>query len=139
MAFKIMNTEELDMTTDQALVSALTVKKMGETELQPFSLMRQLFSVDLCGKSRNRIADAVVTVWACTLSPAEILEAWEDITQARLDAFRWAEAQGYSIVNYEPLLAAYARLNRELVASTSARIKGGSDGESPNDGGPAAP
>jgi hypothetical protein len=141
MAEQIMNdTEELEMTTDQALISALQVKKVGELELQPFSLMRQLFSVDLCRKSRNRIFDAVVTVWTCTLSEAEVLEAWEDIPQARLRAFDWAELQGYSIMNYEPLLAVYARLNRELMASAGARIKGGlSEDGAKNDGGPAAP
>jgi hypothetical protein len=131
--------EELDMTTDQALISALTVKKVGELELQPFSLMRQLFSVDLCRKSRNSIFDAVVTVWACTLSPTETLEAWEDIPGARLRAFDWAEAQGYSILNYEPLLATYGRLNRELQVSVGARLKGGSEDGAKNDGGLAAP
>jgi hypothetical protein len=131
--------EELDMTTDEALISALTPKQVGELELEPFSLMRQVIAVDLCRRSSSVFFNAIMTVWVCTLKPAEALAAHEDIPAAQLRAFEWAEAQGYSMTNYEPILEFYKRLNRELSAGAQVRITG-SDGETPkNDGGPAAP
>jgi hypothetical protein len=132
--------EELDMTTDQALISALTPKQVGELELEPFSLMRQVIALDLCRRSSSVFFNAIMTVWVCTLKPAEALAAHEDIPAAQLRAFEWAEAQGYSMTNYEPILEFYKRLNRELSTATQVGVRGESDGETPkNDGGPAAP
>jgi hypothetical protein len=132
--------EELDMTTEQALISALTPKQVGEFKLEPFSLLRQVIAMDLCRERSSVFFNAVVTVWVCTLKPVEALAAHEDITAAQLRAFEWAEAQGYSMTNYEPILDFYRRLNRELGVSTQARVAGGSDGVEPkNDGGPAVP
>jgi hypothetical protein len=132
--------QELDMTSDQALISALTPKLVGELELEPFSLMRQVIAIDLCRKSSSVFFNAIMTVWVCTLKPAEVLKAHEDIASAQLRAFEWAEAQGYSMINYGPILESYNRLNRELSAAAQVRVGDGTDGESPkNDGGPAAP
>jgi hypothetical protein len=132
--------EELDMTTDEALISALTPKQVGEIELEPFSLMRQVIALDLCRRSSSVFFNAIMTVWVCTLKPAEALAAHEDIPAAQLRAFDWAEAQGYSMTNYEPILEFYKRLNRELSTTTQVGVRGASDGETPkNDGGPAAP
>lgn len=124
-----MNTDtdevsDLDMTTDEALVSALTPKRVDEIELQPFSLMRQVIATDMCHGSRSAFFNSIITVWVCTLSPVDALKAHEDIPAAQVKAFDWAEARGYSITNYEALLEAYARLNRELTASTAARVRG---------------
>src|SRR5258705_1778170 len=126
-----MNVEEIDMTTEQALVSALTPKQVGDIELQPFSLLRQVIAIDLCRSSSSNFFNAVMTVWVCTLKPLEALKVHEDVAQAQLRAFEWAEAQGYSIVNYKVLLDAYKRLNDELAASTKARLRGGQDGDVP--------
>jgi hypothetical protein len=128
-----MNTleEEIDMTTDEALISALTPKAIGELELKSFSLMRQVISIDLCRTSSSHFFNAIMTVWVCTLEPAEALKAHEDIPAAQLRAFEWAEALGYSIEHYKPLLDAYKRLNDELVASAKARVRGGQDGDAP--------
>jgi hypothetical protein len=130
-----MNVEQdIEMSTDEALISALTPKQVGEIELQPFSLMRQVISTRLC-RSDDTFFNSVVTAWVCTLSDTEVLERTENATQARLAAFEWAEAQGYSITHYKPLMDAYKRLNAELAASTRARMRG-SDGDAPkNDGG----
>jgi hypothetical protein len=128
--------EELDMTSDQALISALTPKRAGEIELEPFSLMRQVIAVDLCRRSTSVFFNAIMTVWVCTLKPSEALAAHEDIAAAQLRAFEWAEAQGYSMTNYEPILEFYKRLNLELSAVAQVRVGGDSDGESPKkDGG----
>jgi hypothetical protein len=118
---------DLDMTTDEALISALSVKKVGEIELQPFSVMRQFISVDLCYPGPQSLTNQLITVWVCTLTPKDVLKAREDVTAARLAAFNWAEAQGYSLVEYKPIIETYARLNRELTASTNARVVGGAD------------
>jgi hypothetical protein len=136
-----MNTleEEIDMSTDEALISALTPKAIGELELQPFSLMRQVISIDLCRTSSGHFFNAIQTVWVCTLSPLEALKAHEDIPAAQLRAFEWAEAQGYSIEHYQPLLDAYKRLNDELAASTKARARGGQDGDAPKNVGRLPP
>jgi hypothetical protein len=131
---------ELDMTTDQALISALTPKQVGELELEPFSLMRQVIAMDLCRESSSVFFNAIMTVWVCTLKPIEALAAHKDIPAAQLRAFEWAEAQGYSLTNYESVLNFYRQLNRELSASTQVRVRGSDDGEAPkNDGGLAAP
>jgi hypothetical protein len=121
--------EAIDMTSDEALISALTPKQVGDIELEPFSLLRQVVAVDLCRASSDKFFNAVMTVWVCTLSPIDALKAHEDITGTQLRAFEWAEGQGYSITNYQPLLDAYKRLNDELAASTKARIRGHQDGD----------
>jgi hypothetical protein len=132
--------EDIEMTTDEALISALTPKQVGEITLEPFSLLRQVIALDLCRKSSSVFFNAIMTVWVCTLKPAEALAVHEDISAAQLRAFEWAEAQGYSMTNYEPVLNFYRQLNREFSAGTQVRVRGLGDGEAPkNDGGPAAP
>src|SRR5258708_7933288 len=126
-----MNVEEIDMTTEQALVSALTPKQVGDIEMQPFNLLRQVVEIDLGRGSSSNYFTAVMAVWVCTLKPLEALKVHEDVAQAQLRAFEWAEAQGYPIVNYQPLLDAFKRLNDELAASTKARARGGQDGDAP--------
>jgi hypothetical protein len=135
-----MTEEDIEMTTDEALISALTPKQVGEITLEPFSLLRQVIALDLCRRSSSVFFNAIMTVWVCTLKPLEALAAHEDIAAAQLRAFEWAEAQGYSMANYEPILEFYKRLNRELSTTTQVGVRGGSDGETPkNDGGPAVP
>jgi hypothetical protein len=131
-----MNTtiENLEMDTDEAVISALTPKTLEEIELKPYSLMRQVIALDLGRTAGSHFFNAVVAVWVCTLEPLEALKAHENIPAAQLQAFEWAEAHGYSLTNYEPLLAAYGRLNRELAASTNARARGEQGPALKNDG-----
>jgi hypothetical protein len=133
--------EEMDMTSEAALISALMPKRVGELELEPFSLMRQVIAIDLCRRSSSVFFNAIMTVWVCTLKPSEALAVHGDIPTAQLRAFEWAEARGYSLTNYEPILELYERLNRELSASTQVQVRSSSsDGEAPkNVGGPAVP
>jgi|SRR4029077_9035741 len=127
--------EAIDMSTDAALISALTSKQVGEIELKPLSLMRHATSFDLFPPSCGGFFRAVITVWLCTLEPKEVLKTYEDIPSAQQRAFEWAEGRGYSILNWQPLFNVYERLYKELAASTGARVRGG-DGNSPkNDGG----
>jgi hypothetical protein len=133
--------QHIEMSTDEALISALSPKAIGELELKPFSLLRQVIAVDLSGTAQSHFFNAVMTIWVCTLEPREALAAHQDIALSQLKAFEWAEAQGYSMTNYDALFEAYSRLNRELAASSNARKKGGDfDGDRPkNAGGPAEP
>src|SRR5258705_10804452 len=124
-----MNDEEIEMTTEEVLVSALTPKQVGYIELQPFSLLRQVIAIDLCRSSSSNFFNAVITVWVCTLKPLEALKVHEDVAQTQLGAFEWAEAQGYSIDNYKPRLDAYKRLNDELGTSTMTRAPVVQDGD----------
>jgi hypothetical protein len=129
-----MNTD-LDMSTDEALISALSPKRLAELELQPYSLARQTIALDICPKNGGPFCEAIITVWVCTLSETEALECYEDITKARLDAFAWGQARGYSIVNFKPLFDVYTRLKGELAASTRAQLKDDSDGTEPKNAG----
>jgi hypothetical protein len=131
--------EELDMTSEAALISALTPKVLGEIPLKPYSLMRQVLAEKL-SKPGAGYFTVIQTVWACTLEPIEALRALDDIESSQLRAIEWAESYNFSILHYKPLLDIYRQMNRELEASANARVRGGSDGDAPkNDGGPAAP
>jgi hypothetical protein len=132
--------EDIEMTTDQALISALTPKRVDEFELKPYSLMRQLLAMRLTRDIDEAYFNVIQTVWVCMLEPVEALRALKDIEGSQLRAVEWAEAHGYSILHYQPLLDIWRRLNRELSASAQVRVRDGGDGEAPkNDGGPAAP
>jgi len=127
-----MNVEQdIEMSTDEALISALTPKLVGDIELQPFSLARQAVAMALCQGQEAYFLNIVVTVWVCTLEPQEALKSLADITGAQMRACEWAEALGYSILHYEPIRNAYKRINDELAASTKARLRGGQDGDAP--------
>jgi hypothetical protein len=131
-------TTDIAMTTDEALISALSPKRLEELELQPYSLARQTVALDICPKNGGPFCEGIITVWVCTLSETEALNCYEDITKARLDAFAWGQARGYSVFNFKPLFDIYTRLKQELAASTRAQLKSGDDGDAPkNDGGRA--
>jgi hypothetical protein len=131
--------EEIDMTTDEALISALTPKQVGDIELQPFSLARQAVAMALWRGQEAHFLNIVVTVWVCTLEPREALKALADITDSQMRALEWAEGLGYSITYYQPLLDAYKRLNDELAASSRVRLRGGEDGDAPKNAGGRPP
>jgi hypothetical protein len=137
-----MTEDVLDLTTDEALLSSLAEHNLEEIKLEPFSLLRQAVSTDLCGKDPGSFFNMVLTVWVCTLSPKEVISAYEDMTQARIKAFEWAEKRGYSLLNFKPLVDARDRINREFAAATRAHVKPSADTgngeEIPNAGGQPA-
>ena len=129
---------DLDLTTDEALISSISEHTVEEVKLQPFSLLRQAIATDLCDSGGGSFFNAVMTVWVCTLSPEEALKAHSDIPKAKLKAFEWAENQGYSLWNYKPLIDAYSKLNKEWASVAKAHVKSSNDGDSsldPNAGG----
>lgn len=135
-----MTTEEIDMTTDESLLSSLSEHKVEELRLQPYSLMRQVIAADLCPIGCGGFWRAVMNVWVCTISEDQALAEHEDIKSAKKHAFVWAESRGYNYLNYKPLMETYKRQQDELVASVSARVHEtlGSNGDAeeiPNDGG----
>ena len=117
-------TEDLDLlTTDEAVVSAMTPKSFADIELKPFSLMRQVVALELFGPSSGHYFNAIMTVWICTLEPKEILEARKDPEQAQSAALAWAEQRGISIVNIDPILDLYTQLNKELEVTAKVQLK----------------
>lgn len=124
------------LTTDEAIASALTIKNFADLELKPFSLMRQVVALELFGPRSGHYFNAIMTVWLCTLEPAEVLKARANVEKAQSQAFAWAEKYGMSIVNLEPVLKLYDQLDKELAASTRVISKDGDkEVSSKNDGG----
>lgn len=133
--------ETLDLTTDEALLSSLSEHRLEELKLQPYSLARQAVATGLIGSSKTGLYNAVMTVWTCTLTEKEALEAHEDLPSSRLKAFKWAEERGYSLVNWKPIIDMYVRILDEVSAATQAHVKSVSSvngDELPNVGGQPA-
>lgn len=127
-----------EMTTDDALLSSIAEHKVGDVKLEPFSLLRQSIAADLCDYGGGSLFNAIMTVWVCTLSTKEALEAHMDMTAAKEKAFEWAEKKGYSLWNWKPIVEMYNRLNREWAAAAKARVHQedlDNREELPNDGG----
>jgi gamma-glutamylcysteine synthetase len=140
------DTETLDLTTDEALLSSLAEHKMEELKLYPLSLMRHTIALDLIDQGSGSFYCAVMTVWVCSLKEDEALEAHTDLKAAKKKAFAWAESRGYSIFDkhWKPLVDTYLKLMREWQAVAEVRIHKsevlGSNGEGaeiPNAGGQA--
>jgi hypothetical protein len=108
-------------STDEAFVSTLSPKQFNGVTLKAFSLMRQTVSMELCGPDSSAFFEAVIRVWVCTLEPEQVLEERENRRQAQLRAFAWAEAQGVSMQNWQPLLNLYRRLTAEIDVSSQVR------------------
>jgi hypothetical protein len=116
--------EEIE-STDEAFISAITPKSLDGIELKPYSLMRQVVAIELTGAAATALQEAIYVVWVCTLEPAEAmatLESKESKSQARFDAFAWAEQHGITIMNSQPILTIYRRLINEIKASTTVRV-----------------
>jgi hypothetical protein len=132
--------DDLDLSTDEALISSISEHQLEELKLQPFSLLRQTIATDLCDFGGGSFFNAIITVWVCTLSPKEALKAHADMETAKLKAFEWAESRGYSMTNWDSLLQAYKRLNDEWASVSGVREKPGENGDGeetsdPNAGG----
>jgi hypothetical protein len=110
-------------STDDAFLSASTPNELNGVELEPYSLMRQTIAMELVGLEANMFFDAVITVWICTLSKKQALATRKDRDLAREQAFDWAEAQGFSLSNFRPLIEIYRKLENEIEKSTNARAK----------------
>jgi hypothetical protein len=135
------DTETLDLTTDEALLSSISEHRLEELKLEPYSLARQAVAAGLIGSSKTGLYNAVMTVWTCTLTEKEALEAHEDLPRSRLRAFRWGESRGYSMVNWKPIIDMYVRILDEISAATQAHVQPISSvngDERPNAGGQPA-
>ena len=130
-------TETLDLTTDEALLSSISEHKIEELKLQPYSLMRQVVAADLMDPDSGTFWAAVMTVWVCTLSEDETLEAHADLKGSKKKAFRWAETRGYSYHNWKPLVDIYLRLQKEWAAVARVRVQQtdslGGNGQEPDE------
>lgn len=122
-------------TTDEAFLSAMTPKRLGNIELQPYTLFRQLVALEITGKESSPILDAVVNVWACTVEEIELAKSRRDKDAAIVDAFNWAHNAGYRLGNMKPLIDVFNEINAELATSMRVLSDGKDNGESKNDGG----
>jgi hypothetical protein len=134
-----VDTLELPDTPEKAFVSAITPKFFNGKKLEPFSLMRQVFALSL-GVSDNpadRLNDAIIIVWLCSLTEWQISIAMSNKARARIDAFAWAKSAGVSLTNYESVMDVYKLLAAEITASTGATEQADGKNGTPekNDGG----
>ena len=116
-------------------MSAITPKEINGIKLQPYSLMRQVIAMELTGIDSSPFFNAVVRSWVCTLTDEQAIQARADRTKATVEAFAWAEKQGFSFANYQPLLDVYEKLNTEIEHSSNAVDPKQQDDEK-NSGGP---
>jgi hypothetical protein len=123
---------------DRALLSAMTPKALKNgLELKPYNYVRQQASVmmGLRWRPSARMHDAAIDVWLCTLEDRAVLavtESDETLAQAKLDAFAWADAQGYTLLDCDELMEIHNKITKEIVDSTRARVKAqNGNGEEP--------
>ena len=134
-----IETLELPDNTEAAFVSALTPKFFNGKKLEPFSLMRQVFALSL-GVSDNpedRLYDAIIVIWLCTLTEWQVSVAMSNKIKARMEALAWAKTVGISLTNYQPAMDLYKLLSAEIAASTEAveKVDGKNGAVEKNDGG----
>jgi hypothetical protein len=123
-------------SADDAFLSASTPKELNGVTLEPFSLMREAIALEIQGlNTESAFYEAVIRVWVCTLSPADCIKAKRDKDQAVIDAFAWAEKQGFR-KNRKPLFDLYEQINQELKHSTNGVVDNNESGAPPpNSGG----
>ncbi len=128
---------------DRALLSALTPKKINGIELRPYNYVRQQASVmmGLRWRPAARMHDAAIDVWLCTQDDLAVLaltESDETLRKAKLDAFAWADAQGYTLLDCEELMELHNKITKEIVDSTRARVKQNGNGAAHEEEAPTA-
>jgi hypothetical protein len=120
---------------DQAFMSAVTPKSVNGQELKPFSLMREVIAQEFIGVQATMFFAAVMRVYVCTLEPKEVVKLRTDREQAVIDAFAWAEAQGFRFTNWTPLRELYVTLNDEIAQSVNVVSDNKEEPPVPNAGG----
>jgi hypothetical protein len=120
--------------TDDAFLSAVTPKEINGRELQPFSLMREVIAQEFIGAEASMFFAAVMRVYVCTLDPRAIVKLRSDREQTVIDAFAWAESQGFSFNNWEPLREIYKTLSDEIAQSLKVKSDNSEDDPIPNAG-----
>jgi hypothetical protein len=101
---------------------AIPPKIFDGIELQRFTPMRQVVSLSLgvSGARCDRMNDAIIIVWLCTLSEWQVAQASLHREQALLDAHSWAVDHNATLLNFEPIVAAYQKLMLEIDAPSNA-------------------
>ena len=111
-----------DEPESTATAPAIPPKAFDGIKLQPFSSMRQIVSLSLgvTGLKSDRMSDAILIVWLCTLTEWQVAKAHLHREQALLDAHRWAVEHNATLLNFEPIVAAYQQLMTEIDAPSNA-------------------
>lgn len=128
-------------STDEAFASAITPKRFGDVVLEPYSLMRQMVAVEICGEDAHAVTQVIVHMWICTQKPDEVKSARKNRGRALEQAFEWAEAHGVRHLGtpaMDELIELYRQINDELRASTQLMpAAGNGDGQKKDGGRPA--
>lgn len=101
---------------------ALSGKVFDGIKLRKFTPMRQVVSLSLgaSGARCDRMNDAILIVWLCSLSEQQVARASLQREQAFLDAHRWAVEHDATLLNFGPIVAAYTQLMIEIDAPSNA-------------------
>jgi len=134
-------TEQIDdpQTIDEAFGSAIEPKTLDEIELHPFSLLRKnvAYHLGITGDPESVFHDAVLVAWLMSQTDAEVARARRDKDKSVVEAFAWAEKQGFDRDNGKALITLLNRIMAEISRSTEIETNG--DGtESKNVGRPPA-
>lgn len=107
-------------TTDAAALSALSPKFLGDIELKPYSLGRQIIAWEICGAGSHPIGHPIIHVWICTLDQKEVRIARLNREKAFDDAMAWAEGLGFGVGYMDELVEVYNQMHAEIAASMKA-------------------
>lgn len=132
--------EELIENTNDAFLSASVPNTLEDgLKLEPYSIMRQAFAISLGVRHGGEDAffDSVIIAWLCTLDEDAVLDTRNDKRKAIKDAFHWAQARGYSLANYDPLLKVYTKVLNEILGSSNAVLSENGTHEKNSGGQPA--
>jgi hypothetical protein len=85
--------------------------------------MRQVVALSLgvTGLKGDRMSDAIIIVWLCSLTERQVARAHLCREQAILDAHHWAAEHNAHPLNFVPIVNAYQELMTEIDAPTNAK------------------
>jgi len=100
----------------------LSGKVFDDIPLRKFTPMRQVVSLSLgvSGARCDRMNDAIIIVWLCSLTEQQVARASLHREQAFLDAHRFAVEHNATLLNFEPIVAAYQQLMTEIDTPSNA-------------------
>jgi hypothetical protein len=107
-------------------IDAPSGKVFDGIKLHPYSPMRQVVSLSLgvSGQRSDRMSDAILVVWLCTLTDWQVAKAHLRREQAVLDAHQFAVEHNATLLNFGPIVEAYQQVMTEIDATLSNASKG---------------
>lgn len=127
-------------TVEDAFNSAVTPKELDGLKLHPFSLLRKnaAYQLGISGEAKSLFYDAVIVVWLMSQTDRQVARALLNKEQALIDAFEWAEANGFEKDNSKALVELLNRTMKEIGASADVEPAPSNGTDEKNSGGPPA-